>query len=78
MTAMVLLGDGVERFKGRKLNELFLDTAVRGEHSEYDDRECLCFEYWTALGDPFCWSPGAGRKTRLVWIGIGFGAGIIC
>lgn len=67
----------MERFKGRKLNELFLDTAVSGELSEYEDRECLCFEYCTAFGDPFCWSPGAGRNTRSVWIGIGFDDGMV-
>ena len=47
--AMVLSGDDIILFGGRKVTELFLELAS-GDDSEYDDLECLC------CFRPFGWS----------------------
>ena len=70
---MVLSGEGIGRFAGRKVNELFRD--IRGDASEYDDRECLCLlsselAFVTALisrgtglmGSSECSSAAIGKK----------------
>ena len=73
ITAIVLSGDGIDRFSGRKLNELFLETAVNGDDSEYEDRVCLCLVDWTIgdRGEEALCSAWAGLRTKSVRIGIG-------
>ncbi len=70
ITAMVLLGVGIDRLVGRKVSELFLET--RGDASEYDDLECLCFLSASSrvlLGTLI--SLGAGRMARSACTSLG-------